>query len=182
MATLTYKGNVTIGVALPLFPLLAASVTATLPPLLVDVSVKVAALITATLAFGIAPPSIALDLAATIAALLAINASLALILPVVDLTVSISLGLIAKLTIQIAAINLARQLTANFVGPSAQASVVVAVYQGPLNTFGAAVAGALASALNASGNLTIPIYLPIFMVRSSSATTVQSMGKVFKTS
>ena len=176
MGTLTYKGNVSVGVAFPLFPVLAASVTATLPPLLVDIQAKVSALLVAVAAFNVAPPSLLLDASAAITAFGAITGSLSLILPMVDFTVSFSLGIIAKLKIQIAAIQLARTVTANFVGPSASASVIVAVYQGPLQTFGASLAASL------QGSVTGPLYLPIFVVHADNGTTTQSFGKVMKTS
>ena len=179
MGELIYVGEVSIGVAIPLFLSLALQVELAIAGLIPQLAAKLAGYIDLQLRLSIKPPSLnaSLDIAAKILA--SLQASIGFTLPSVNFTGELLLGLILQLKLQLAGLKALLDLALQIKGLAAAAGIKLFVYKGPLAHLGATLDAQVG--VKASIDLDIPIYVPLFVVEASRTETVAALRTVLKT-
>ncbi len=180
---LIYIGEVSIAVAIPLLLNLTLAVELLIPGLLAEISAKLVGYGNLSVSLGITPPSLAgnLQLAANILASLTAAASLGFVPPTVNFAATAVLALIAELNVKLGALQAALDLALQIKGLAANAGVKLFVYEGKLSDLGSTLDAHVH--LDASLDLQVPIFLPLFVVdANASPATVTALKTIFKTS
>ncbi len=179
MGELIYIGEVSVGVAIPLFLSLALQVELAIAGLIPQIAAKLAGYAALQLKLSIKPPSInaSLEIAAKILA--SIQASIGFTPPSINFTADLLLVLILQLKLQLAGLKALLDLALQVKGLAAAAGIKLFVYKGPLLHLGATLDAQVG--VKASIDLDVPIFVPIFVVEASRTETVFALKKVFKT-
>ena len=179
---LLFLGEVSVGVAIPLFLQLSLAIELLIPGLLAEITAKLAGYASLQASLGIKPPSLAgsIELTAKIAASLAAALSLGFVPPSVDFAFAAVVTLIAQLNLQLGALQAALDLALQIKDLCAAGGIKLFLYKGPLADFGATLDAQVGA--KAGLDVHVPIYVPIFVVdASANPETVTALGKVFKT-
>lgn len=168
MATLTDKGEIAIGVAIPTHLTLAGAAAAALPALLADLQATLAAAASLTAKLGVMPPSIAANLKAAVAMVAAIATSADIAPPGANFSGAYAPTLAAKLAVVINLLDKALAESAKITGLDEQAGVNAVVFEGTAAQLGREVA---ASVAELGVRPAARIYTPIFVATAQVGKT-----------
>lgn len=182
MGTLTFLGQVTLGVYLPLLLALSLQVNASLAALVPQLSARLAGYLALSAKIAIKPPSLlaSIDLAGKIVASLNAALSTGFVPPSVDFTGSLLVGLIAQLQAQLTGLQALLSLALQVKGLTAAGGFSSFLYQGPLSDLGARITAQAPA--QASLDPSTPVVATLLLVEASNTSSVAAMNTLFKTS